>query len=237
MKLSFVFETELIEFNVKYSKRKTLSIKIEPPGIITVSAPQAASEESILKIVRNRAGWILEKLHEIEAREELRKTHHYSDGEDFLYLGLNYELRIIIDKTVKKPHIRLEEDLVYITINDHNPDKIKAALEEWYRKKALEKVTERIEYYTPIIKMRPNKVVVKEQKKRWGSCNSRKELYFNWRIIMAPVKILDYVVVHEMCHMVHLNHSKNFWELVSAILPDYKERKLWLRENGITLNL
>lgn len=237
MILSFYYESKKIEFNVVYSKRKTLSIKIEPPGYITVAAPYRASEEAIIDVVRKRGDWIQRKLLELQERENLKKVHNFIDGEDFLYLGLNYSLRLIINNSIKKPKIWLEEDLLYIELKEDNPSYIKPLLEKWYREKALEKISERIDYYSKYFNRKPSKIVVKEQKKRWGSCNSRGELFFNWRIVMAPLRILDYIVVHEMSHMVHLNHSKDYWEFVSTILPDYKDHKSWLKEYGITLTL
>lgn len=236
MKLSFDYGTEKVEFDVIYRKRKTLSIKIAPPGIITVIVPEKVKDDVIIEIVKNKGSWILKKLSEIKEKECLRREHEYLNGEDFLYLGLNYALQLIIDKTLKEPNIWLEEDLLYISINENNPNKIRLFLEEWYKKEALDKILERIKYYQKCFMVKPNRVTVKSQKKRWGSCNSKHELFFNWRIIMAPLDVLDYIVIHEMSHMVHLNHSKNFWEFVRGIIPNYKEREEWLKKNGTALN-
>jgi predicted metal-dependent hydrolase len=237
MKLGFDYGAERIEFEVIYRRRKTLSLKIEPPGVITVIAPEKTKDSIIIDIVKNKGNWIVKKLSEVKEKECLRRVHAYLMGEDFLYLGLDYALQIIIDKTVKKPRLWLEEDLLYITLNENNPHKIKASLEVWYREKALEKLLERIKHYEEYFKFKPNKVVVKEQHKRWGSCNSKRELFFNWKIIMAPINIIDYIVVHEMSHMIHLNHSKDYWDFVAQILPDHRERREWLKRNGIALNL
>jgi predicted metal-dependent hydrolase len=237
MILGFDYGAERIEFEVIYRKRKTLSIKIEPPGIITVIAPEKSKESVIIDIVKNKGSWIIKKLSEVKEKEYLRREHKFVNDEDFLYLGLEYALQIIVDKAARKPKIWLEEDLLYITINENSPDKIKVSLEEWYRKKALEKILERIKHYETYFNFKPNKVTVKEQKKRWGSCNSKRELFFNWKIVMAPVSVIDYLVVHEMSHMVHLNHSKDYWDFVGKIIPDHKERRAWLKKNGLALSL
>jgi predicted metal-dependent hydrolase len=107
----------------------------------------------------------------------------------------------------------------------------------WYRKKAREQINERIKYYQPKVGVQPARITVKEQKKRWGSCSSRGNLNFNWRAVMAPSPVLDYIIVHELCHLKHHNHSREFWNLLASILPDYKNRREWLKKNGVRLNL
>jgi len=114
---------------------------------------------------------------------------------------------------------------------------MRKAMEKWYRKKADRIINDRVGLYIEKIGKRPQVVKVKEQKRRWGSCTAKSKLYFNWRIIMAPGGIIDYVVVHEMSHLVHANHSKKFWQKVESVLPDYKKRRKWLKDNGIKLNL
>ena len=96
--------------------------------------------------------------------------------------------------------------------------------------KAIEKINERIRYYQAQFDVKPKKVIIKDQEKRWGSCTKDNQLLFNWKCIMAPSPVLDYIVVHEMCHMVHMNHSKEFWHLLKRVLPDYEH-------NGIKYDL
>ncbi len=114
---------------------------------------------------------------------------------------------------------------------------IKKALEDWFKEKAKEKISERVAYYQSYFDEKPKGIKIKEQQKRWGSCTTKKELLFNWKCIMAPSPVLDYIVVHEMAHMVHMNHSQEFWHLVKKVLPDYVQRKEWLRNNGIKYDL
>jgi predicted metal-dependent hydrolase len=119
--------------------------------------------------------------------------------------------------------------------SDH--EKMRRAMEKWYRKKADRIINDRVGVYIDKIGKEPKIVKVKEQKRRWGSCTSKGNLYFNWRCIMAPPPIIDYIVIHEMSHLVHPNHSKRFWQKVESILPDYKKRRKWLRDNGLRLDL
>lgn len=115
------------------------------------------------------------------------------------------------------------------------------ALEQRYRMAAKEYVPKRVAYYADaycsLIRHGYSTIAIRDQKTRWGSCSSRGTLSFNWRLMLAPPGILDYVVVHELCHLEHMNHSKDFWQCVEAILPDYKERRKWLKEHGHELTL
>lgn len=237
MKLNFDYGTQTIEFQVIYRKRKTISIEIEAPNVISVIVPEKAKEDEILEIVKTKAKWITQKLYDIREMEYGKINKEYVNGESLLYMGRNYALQLIVDKDYKRPLVKLYHGKIYVTINENNEDRIKSSLEEWYRQKAMEKIEQRINYYKSYFNVKPKKIKVREQKKRWGSCNSKQELFFNWRCIMAPANILDYVVVHEMCHMVFMNHSNDFWDLLYKILPDYKIRKEWLKNNGIKFDL
>ena len=104
-----------------------------------------------------------------------------------------------------------------------------------YRKKAKLVFRERADYFASSMGLSFNRIAIREQRTRWGSCSSKKNLNFNWKLLLAPPQVLDYVVVHELCHLKQMNHSKAFWTEVEAVLPDYKERKRWLRENGAEL--
>lgn len=235
--MKFQYGTQIIEFEVKYSKRKTIEIGIEPPNVITVVAPDGVSDEVILKNVKAKAKWIVQKLFEINEIEHRRLDKEYVNGESFMYLGRNYSLEIIDDFSVKHPVTKLYQGKFYINTPIRDQIKLKKSMEQWYRLKTLEKVMERIDYYQKFFDDSPANVKVKEQKKRWASCTSKRELLFNWRCAMAPTWVLDYIVVHEMCHMVHMDHSKGFWNLVERIMPDYEKRREWLKNYGIKMNL
>lgn len=235
--MKFEYGTQIIEFTVKYSKRKTIGISIKPPDVVTVTAPKGVDEETILKAVKSRGKWIVQKIFELKQMEHLRQEKVYVNGETFMYLGENYALQIVVDNTIKLPETKLYQGKFYVTSPTKEQQQIRSAMEKWYRKQTLEKVTERISYYQRYFKVQPHAIVVKEQKKRWASCSSKRNLNFNWRCVMAPVWVLDYIVVHEMCHLVHMNHSKEFWALVERIMPDYKRHREWLKNNGMKMDL
>lgn len=235
--LKFEFESKIIEFNIKYSNRKTISIEVLPSLEVRVKAPIFVTEGKVIEIVKNRAKWILEKqyyMKNIKSKEVHRKA---ASGEHYLYLGKNYTLELLLGKDYKKINVKLFRGKLIITTYTKNEQKLKLALEKWYREKALIKISERIKYYGYVFGKKPRNVRVKEQKRRWASCTWRDDILFNWRCVMAPLNVIDYIVVHEMCHMYQKNHSKYFWNKVRDVMPDYEEKELWLKENGIKMDL
>lgn len=237
MKLGFQYGTKYIEFDVIYRKRKTLEISVEPPHVIMVVAPIGITEEVIIKKTKSRAKWIIEQLYSFKNINYQKINREYVNGESFMYLGRNYSLQIIVNEEIKKPEVKLYHSKFYVTAPIKDSQTIEKAMEHWYRKKTKEKIEERIKYYQPFFAKRPLDIKVKEQRKRWGSCTTKDELLFNWRCVMAKANVLDYIIVHEMCHMYHKNHSKEFWELLASIMPDYESRKEWLKNYGVKMDL
>lgn len=237
MKLGFQFGTKYIDFNLIYKNRKTMSIEVEPSGEVIAIAPINTSEDNALKLVKSKAKWIVKKQYEVSYININKINREAVNGEAYMYLGRNYSLQLIDNNSIKEIDVKLLRGKFIVTTNTRDEEKIKLALEKWYREKTLKKVNERIKYYQQYFKDKVNHIKVKEQKKRWASCTKNNELLFNWRCVMAPSNVLDYIVVHEMCHMKYKNHSKEFWDEVIRILPDYEYRRQWLKNNGIKLDL
>lgn len=260
--LTFKFKGNKIDLEVEHRNRKSLEIQIKPSGMVRVLAPSRMTNKELLSLVETRGDWILSKLEHFDNMDLDRINKEFKNGEEFLYLGKIYKLQIEEDnrprlngtgKNVenhnkvnnqnssirKKPLIILDCGQDKIIIQSDNLDKeyIKEHLIKWYKERGLEVIKTRIEYYQPQISVKPTDVVVKEQKRRWGTCTSKRRLLFNWKIIMAPLSIIDYVVVHEMCHLIHMNHSKAYWDSLEMVLTNYKESKRWLKENGIWLDI
>ncbi len=230
MELSFEYGRQTINFNIIYRRRRTMEIRVEPPGRVSVIVPEGIPKDIIIEKVRDKASWIAEKL---LFYKDIKK--HFVNSESFMYLGRDYPLQIQIEPQCKRPEVKLKQGKFYIRTPSNDEGVIRDAMEIWYRERGLNKIKDRITYYGPKFPCKPRAVRVKEQKRRWASCTGNDALLFNWRCIMAPLPIVDYIVVHEMCHMVHKNHSKQFWDMVASILPDYKERREWLKKNGISI--
>ena len=213
MRSSVIYQDQIIDFDIEYRNRRTMAIQVMPPDKILVVSPLGVPEDIIKRRVRLKGNWIVKKL--IQLREIKLRTpdRTFVDGHPFLFLGKDYPLQILKNGR-KIPKVIFTENRFNLELHELDHIKMRKAMEKWYRKKADRIIDDRVGIYIEKIGKRPQDVKVKEQKRRWGSCTAKGKLYFNWRIIMAPPAIVDYVVVHEMCHLVYLNHSKKFWQKV-----------------------
>lgn len=234
MKSKITYGNDEIEFDIVRKKRKTICIKIEEDGEVLVSAPLRISKEYIMLVVKNRAGWIIDKQKEVKMRGSQKVKREFEQGSTFMYLGKEYPTKIVFNQYRKNIFISFNEEFLIYT-NTMDEEKLKLALEKWYRQETLQIVTKRIDFYANNFKDKVTDIKVKEQKRRWASCTGKNSILFNWRICMARPDVIDYIVVHEMCHMDHRNHSKFFWNRVAEIMPDYKEKHEWLKINGMNL--
>lgn len=237
MELSFEYGTKTIAFDVVYRQRKSLEISVEPPDIIKVVAPTGSSDKLIIETVKKKAKWIVKRLYLFKNMKLVTIKKEFVNGESFMYLGRNYTLEIELNSEIKKPEVALYQGKFHIQTPSMEYNLLYNTMENWYRDKAKDKIIEQVKYYEKKFDVKPTAVKVKEQKKRWGTCTCNNELLFNWRCIMAPAPILDYIIVHEICHIIEKNHSQSFWDLVSSILPDYENRKEWLKNNGVRMTL
>ncbi|MBS4538646.1 M48 family metallopeptidase [Clostridium sp. D2Q-11] len=235
--MEYQYKNYTIAFEIIYSKRKTMEISIKPPGIIKVKAPRRLSEEQIIQWVKSKSEWIAKKTSEFKDIEHMLRKKEYINGEKFMYLGEEYPLEIIIDKSLAKSKVKNLNDKFYIHTSIREEYIMNDAMEQWYRERTEEIILEKIKYYEKYFNVVPNKIKIKEQKRIWGSCSSKKNLNFNWRLSMAPISVIEYIVVHEMCHLIHMNHSKKFWNLVGDIMPNYKEKREWLKKYSATIML
>ena len=235
MRLSVKYQNHEIDFDVEYRNRRTMAIQIIPPGKILVCSPIGVPEDIIRERVKSKGRWILKKLIQLRDIGLETRDRIFVDGQPFLFLGKNYPLKILKNGR-KRPRVFFSNNRFNLELHELDHIKMRKAMEKWYRKKADRVINDRVEVYIHKIGKEPVSVKVKEQKRRWGSCTARGKLYFNWRIIMAPPGIIDYVVVHEMSHLAYLNHSKIFWQKVESVLPDYKKRRKWLKDNGLKLD-
>ncbi|WP_394866755.1 M48 family metallopeptidase [Paraclostridium bifermentans] len=236
MEVTFMHKNREIKFNIIYRKRKTMSLEIKRDGIINVIAPNGLDKTFIVDKVKNKSDWIIKKLDEIEVLDNNRYIRSYESGDIFLYLGNEYILENLVDKSTIGTSVSLENNKLIVRSNSNNKDVIQRALKKWYTDETLGIVKERINYYKLFFEDTVTSIKIKDQKSRWASCTYKNEILFNLRCSMMPIQIIDYIVVHEMCHMEHRNHSKDFYLAVERILPDYKERVKWLKNNGVRMN-
>ena len=233
LELDFVSDAQgRIDYELHRMDRKTLSIHIGDSGQVIVKSPAMVPKGDIRQMVLEKADWIREKSAAATAIAKKKVVHRFAQGEPFLYLGRQYPLHIRYDTDVRRICVALTGNQLVIQTPVLDKKMMEAAVSLWYRENALKLMQQRVEYYVNSVGQRPEKVLLREQKSRWGSCNSKRELRMNWKLIMAPPRVLDYVVVHELCHLKEMNHSARFWAEVEKILPDYKECRQWLKEFG-----
>ena len=235
-------DTEIIYKIKRRSGRTTAELALDPGKGVVVTCPPELSEERVQRLVIRKAPWILRKLK--RAKQVVREppSREYVSGETFFYLGKGYRLKVIEDESVYPFDIRLTGGRFMVRIppvSDVHPREImvSSALRSWFTRGSEKRLNERVSAYTSKVGVEPKAVVVKNQMKRWGSCTSEGILYLNWRIIMAPMSVVDYVIVHELTHMRTPDHSSAFWKDVGKVLSDYERRKEWLRVNGPTLQI
>ncbi|MFW6029301.1 MAG: M48 family metallopeptidase [Halanaerobiales bacterium] len=247
---SIIIGNTIVNYDIVRTNRKTLGIVIDPEKGVLVRSPENLSEDKIHKVVSDKSTWILEKLDKVAEIKDKPVPKEFMSGEKLSYLGRKYRIKVLskIDRNLKnklsKVKVKFYKGKFIIEIPDslhdiNEEERIEAIRDElikWYRKHAKIKIQERVDKYKGKIGIEPNIVRVKKQEKRWGSCSSKGNININWKIIMAPMSIVDYIVVHELTHLRYNNHCKDFWKSVEAIIPDYKERQDWLRVNGRRLD-
>ena len=214
-------------------RKKTLSIIIRDQKVI-LSAPKYVSDQEINKILESKFAWIQKKL-TIEKKDLKLYKKYYTSGEIFLYLGKEYYLDI--KKNTKSDIYISHNKLIIETTNFDDNNFVKNEIRSWYMKKAKERIELIHKHYEIIMNLKSNKLIFGEYKSKWGSCNIKKVISYDWRIIMSPITVINYIVVHEISHILHPNHSKYFWSLVEKYIKDYKEPRKWLRLNSKKLIL
>ncbi len=214
-------------------RRKTISLHIKEDGKIVIYVPYRTPKWEIQKFIGEKQSWIVEKKSEKEKRiKEAEKK--FLPGERFLYLGEWYPLEMQ-ESSSQGPPLTLAFGK-FILNHDHIAE-ARDLFCNWYKKEAREKITERVDYYSNKFELPPEGIKITNAKSRWGSCSRENRLSFSWRMIMASVAVIDYVLIHELVHIREKNHSKKFWNYLESLLPDYRRHRQWLRENGHLLQL
>ncbi|MBV1758803.1 MAG: M48 family metallopeptidase [Dethiosulfatibacter sp.] len=208
-----------IEYHIQYGKQKKIIFQIDSVGIVTVKAPNGTKIEDLEKAIRLKSKWINDKLSELSNLKDKPDMKLYQENGKFFYLGKEMELSELI-KT---------EGL--------SEDTLKVNLEKFYITSCRRVVAERIKIYQKKLGVNPKSVEVIKSHTKWGTCDGDKKITFNLRLVMAPIEIVDYVVVHELCHLIHMNHDRSFWRLLGSVLPDYKLRQDFLLKFGHNMTL
>ena len=220
-------------------RRRTIGIVVHPVDGVRVLAPLRISEREIRDLVLKRASWIL-RASAVAART-LPPPKQFTDGESFPYRGVLVPLAVI-PCPEPRTHASLLEGSLHLSLPQNTPMEIRAplvarTLDRWFRERAADELAESIERWGQAMSVKPKHILIRNQRTLWGSCAADGTIRFNWRVIQVAPDLLDYVVVHELAHLKHRNHSPRFWEEVHAVIPDYLERRKRLRLDGRSLGL
>ncbi len=211
------------------SRRKTIALVVSENAALIVRAPMAVTLEYIQNLVFKKRLWINKKQQWVLRQGRFIRNKEFVDGEEFLYFGQLYKLKIWTG-----------ENIVLTDVLNFPTKYLKAAkprMMMWYKHKALEIIRQRVLFYSQLTGWKFRSIKVTGAVKRWGSCGPMGSINFSWRLAMAPLAVIDYVVLHELTHVVEKNHAAKFWQQVKKFMPDYKIRQKWLKENGKFLNL
>lgn len=223
-----------IRYTLKRSRRKTASVYVERDGQITLIVPEALSERQIENVLEGKRRWIYKSLAEWHDLNATRVERQFVNGEGFLYLGRSYRLKLV----PRQDEPLLLKDGYFCLRTELRPAaKAATAFRDFYRDKGLVRISERVAYFRARMDVEPKSVKILDLKHRWASWTPGGNLNFHWKCMMAPAKILDYIVVHELAHLICPNHSSKFWNEVDKVLPDFGERKEWLRVHGAGMDL
>lgn len=213
------------------SSRRTIGLQIASDSRLIVRAPMRASLKDIQSFIFQKQDWILKTQDRIRKQAQVSMVREFRDGDQLPYLGHNFELHLI-DNGVSPIHF----DNAFFLISRLR-EQAKDIFIDWYRVQALAIISRRVELYASRFGLQYGQIRISNARRRWGSCSAKGNLNFNWRLVMAPIIVIDYVIIHELAHLIERNHSTRFWKRVETMMPDYKTHRKWLRENGKVLDL
>ncbi len=223
-----------MQYQLLRSKRKSIAISFDRDGNLVVKAPLWVERYEIDKFVESKREWILttsvrlQNAREKEAANRLR----LENGDELYYLGEKRVLTVVREERSRARIKNVCGHLIMTVPYEADYAYKQEQLEKWYRKEALSVFKEKAQEFAENIGVSFKDIHIKDQKSRWGSCSSKGNLNFNWRILMAPEPVCDYVIIHELCHLVYMDHSANFWRLVEQHCPFYSQYKKRLRDNA-----
>lgn len=199
---------------------------MERDASVVVRAPEGISEEKIQQAVEARKLWLFQKINHEQKYPPTRQRKEFVSGETIIYLGRNYRLEVT-EHAVEGVQFRSR-----FVISRQNQPQAAKLFRGWYIERAHERIPSRAKYFAEAMGVRFNRLLISDLKVRWGSCTPRANLNFNWRIMRAPANVIDYLVVHELAHLLEPNHTSRYWNIVAVQVPHFERAKAWLREHG-----
>ncbi len=219
-------------YKLTQSSRKSIVIQVKPDGSVHVRAPFRVSVTEIERFLHIKKDWLTKTVSQALAAHSAPPVQ-FENGERFRYLGNEYILECQEATGRKENSVGISEDRIVMTLTQEMAiTKRQDLMEQWYRQQAQRVLTAKADIFAGILKVKYVNLRINNPKTRWGSCSSQGNLNFNWHIVMAPEAVVDYLVIHELCHLLHMNHSELFWKSVEGLCPDYKNLRKWLKTHG-----
>lgn len=223
------FGSTPIAYTIHRGRRvKTVGIAVDPVDGVLVRAPEGTDVERLDEIVHRKAKWILERRRHQEDLPPPPSPREFVSGETFLYLGRQYRLKV--DRRLQGDRVRLVWRHLLVPGRDGGDPR--DMLTSWYRERAEARLPGCVALWADRLDAQPASVLIREQRKRWGSADAKGNIRLNWRIVQAPKRLIDYVVAHEVEHLHYPDHTSDFWSTLGAVLPDYEQRREALRRLG-----
>jgi predicted metal-dependent hydrolase len=225
---------QTISYIVKRSANaKHIRLEVRSETGLTVVIPKSYNARYIPDLLEAKRGWILSKLAKYDQLRSHRTENELKSGDTLTYLGQHLEV-VVQQNHGSGDSVRLERNKLIVVLRAEN-GRLDLALERWYRMQAADLIRGKVERASAHLGLTYNRVIIRGQKTRWGSCSHKGNLSFNWKLIMAPEPVIDYVIIHELAHLREMNHTKRFWGLVAEHCPQWREHKKWLRDHGAEL--
>ena len=225
------------------SGRRTLTITVDKHARVNVASPFTMSEKEIHGFIHEKARWILAKVREAGKNKDILSQREFAHGHEFLFLGKKYKVNVV-ESDVKRSRITFDvlKGWAIAVPKRLSPEgsqaQVKNKMLQWYRAQAKEILGGRIFHYSRLMGVEPKEIAIRTQKRLWGCCNfNTQSIHMNWQIILSPLKVIDYVVVHELCHLTVPSHSKRFWRKVEKVMPDFQGYRRWLKINHLDMVL
>ena len=218
-----------LDYRIVYSQRKTIGLFVERDRSIVVRAPVGASDEAIRQAVEAKKLWLYEKVNHSQKYPPQPARKEFVTGETLMYLGRFYRLEVTEDD---QPGVRFHNRFY---ISRRQQAVAGRLLREWYMARAGEKLTPKIRQFAAAMGVAYERIMISDLRMRWASCTPKNNLNFNWRIVKAPAFVIDYLIVHELAHLLEPNHTAQFWNIIAVQVPHYMLAREWLREHGASL--
>jgi predicted metal-dependent hydrolase len=209
--------------------QRSMNLTVRPDGRVRVTCGRRMRLGEVSRFVRESELFIQKRLLELEAQKRRHPEKQYVSGEPFLYLGVRLPLEIVWTWTERIKVAACDQCLEMLAPIQSTRDERRRAMHEWYRRTSRERLHARVAARAAEMRLFPRGISIRGQRTRWGSCSERGEISLNWKLLAAPVEVMDYVVVHELAHLRHLDHSPRFWDLVAGHHPGHKSARAWLR--------